>query len=106
MKEYKKIVCINLLSCLFDTKKLSLPDNALDEKVIGDEKYNDAKVTQDDDEVKDIGGLEQGEQYLPLKIVEPHEKRTIGEHHTVSFKNNWASNEGSQGIGLRKSKMR
>ena len=60
MKEYKKIVCINLLSCLFDTKKLSLPDNALDEKVIGDEKYKDAKVTQDDDEVKDIGGLKQG----------------------------------------------
>ena len=45
-----KIVCIYLLSCLFDTKKLSLPDNALDEKVIGDEKYKDAKVTQDDDE--------------------------------------------------------
>ena len=91
-----------------DTKrvKFSLPDSALEEEVIGDEEYEDAKVTLDDDEVKDIGGLEQGEQYPPLKIVEPHEKRTTEEHHTISFKNNWASNEGSQGIGLRKSKMR
>ena len=54
-----------------DTKrvKFSLPDSALEEEVIGDEEYEDAKVTLDDDEVKDIGGLEQGEQYPPLKIV-------------------------------------
>ena len=56
--------------------------------------------------MKYLGGLEQGEQYPPLEIVEPREKRTTGEHHTVSFKNNWASNEGSQRIGLKKSKMR
>ena len=43
--------------------------------------------------MKYLGGLEQGEQYPPLEIVEPREKRTTGEHHTVSFKNNWASNE-------------
>ena len=28
------------------------------------------------------------------EIVEPHEKKTIGEHRIVSFKNNWASDEG------------
>ena len=39
-------------------------------------------------------GLERGEQYPSLEIVEPHEKRTIGKHHTISFKNNWASDEG------------
>ena len=79
-----------------DTKrvKFSLPDSASDEEVIGDEEYEDAMATQDDDEVKYLGGLEQGEQYPPLEIVEPREKRTIGEHHTASFKNNWASNEG------------
>ena len=61
--------------------------------MVGDEEYEDAKATWDDDEVKDPRGLEQGEQYPPLKIVEPYEKRTAGEHRTVSFKNNWASNE-------------
>ena len=29
-----------------------------------------------------------------LEIVEPHEKRIAREHWTVSFKNNWASDEG------------
>ena len=38
--------------------------------------------------------LSRGEQYPPLKIVEPLEKRATGKHHTVSFKNNWASDEG------------
>ena len=33
-------------------------------------------------------------QYPPLEIVEPLEKRTTRKHHTDSFKNNWASNEG------------
>ena len=28
------------------------------------------------------------------EIVEPHEKKTTGEHRIVSFKNNWASDEG------------
>ena len=44
--------------------------------------------------MKDLGGLEQGEQYPPLEIVEPHEKRTNREHQIVSLKNNWASDEG------------
>ena len=63
-----------------DTKrvKFSFPDSALDEKVIGDEEYEDAKATSDDDEVKYLGGLEQGKQYPPLEIVEPREKRTTG----------------------------
>ena len=52
----------------FETKrvKFSLPNSALEEEVIGDEEYEDAKATLDDDEVKDLGGLEQGEQYPPL----------------------------------------
>ena len=45
-----------------DTKrvKFSLPNSASGEEVIGDEEYEDAKAIWDDDEVKDIGGLEQG----------------------------------------------
>ena len=71
-----------------------------------DEEYEDVKATWDDDEMKELGGLKQGEQYAPLEIVEPRKKRTTREHHIVSFKNNWASDGGSQGIGLKKSKMR
>ena len=33
--------------------------------MISAEEYEDAKATWDDDEVKDLGGLEQGEQYPP-----------------------------------------
>ena len=79
-----------------DTKrmKFSLPDNASEEKVVGDKEYEDVKAAWDDDEVKDPRGLEQGEHYLSLEIDKPHEKRTIGEHRIVSFKNNWASDEG------------
>ena len=61
--------------------------------MISAEEYEDAKATWDDDEVKDLGGLEQGDQYPPLDIVEPRGKRTTGEHRIVSFKNNWASDE-------------
>ena len=80
----------------FETKrvKFSLPNSALEEEGRSDEEYEDAKAIWDDDEVKDPRGLEQGEQYPPLEIVEPYEKRTIGKHHTVSSKNNWASDEG------------
>ena len=38
--------------------KFSLPKSASKEKVIGDEEYEDVKATWDDDEVKDLGGLE------------------------------------------------
>ena len=41
--------------------KFSLPNSASDEEVIGDEEYEDAKNTWDDDEVKDHRGLEQWE---------------------------------------------
>ena len=61
--------------------------------MISAEEYEDVKATWDDDEVKDLGGLEQGEQYPPLHIVEPRGKRTTGEHRIVSFKNNWVSDE-------------
>ena len=74
--------------------KFSLPKSSSKEEVIGDEEYEDVKATWDDDEVKDLGGLEQGKQYAPLEIVEPHQKRTTREHHNVSFKNNWVSDEG------------
>ena len=60
--------------------KFSLPNSALEEEVVGDEEYEDAKATWDDNEVKDPRGLEQREQYPPLDIVEPHEKRIAGEH--------------------------
>ena len=46
------------------------------------------------DEVKDREGLEQGEQYPPLKIVEPLKRRFIEEHQAVCFTNIWASDEG------------
>ena len=36
------------------------------------------RAAWDDNEMKDLGGLEQGEQYPPLEIVEPHEKRIAG----------------------------
>ena len=36
----------------------SLPNSASKEEVIGDEEYEDVKVEWDDDEVKDLGGLE------------------------------------------------
>ena len=86
--------------------KFSFPNSASEEEVVGDEENEDAEARWDDNEVKNPRGLEQKEQYPPLEIVEPREKRTIGEHQIVIFKNNWASDEGSQGIGLRISKMR
>ena len=46
------------------------------------------------DEVKDHEGLEQGEQYPPLKIVKPLKKRFSEEHQAVCFTNIWASDEG------------
>ena len=60
--------------------KLSLPNSASEEEVIDDEEYEDAKATLDDDEVKDLRGLEQRDQYPPLEIVKPHEKRIAREH--------------------------
>ena len=60
--------------------KFSLPNSASKEEVIGDEEYEDAKATWDDDEVQDPRGLEQGEQYPLLEIVEPHEKKSTKEH--------------------------
>ncbi|KAL0011349.1 hypothetical protein SO802_006457 [Lithocarpus litseifolius] len=79
-----------------ETKKVkfSLPNSASEEEVVSDEEYEDAKATWDDDEVQDLRGLEQGEKYPPVEIVEPLEKRTTRKHHTISFKNNWASDEG------------
>ena len=79
-----------------DVKRVifSLPNSASKEEVIGDKEYEDVKAEWDDDEVNDLGGLEQGEHYLPLEIDEPHEKRTTREHRIVSFNNNWASDKG------------
>ena len=47
-----------------------------------------------EDEVQDREGLLQAEQYPPLKIVEPLERRCTEEHQGVSFKNIQASDEG------------
>ena len=38
--------------------KISLPNSASEEEVVGDENYEDAKATWDDNEVKDPRGLE------------------------------------------------
>ena len=46
------------------------------------------------DEVKDCEGLEHGEQYTPLKIVEPLNRRFTEERQAVCFTNIWASDEG------------
>ena len=43
--------------------KFSLPNSTSNEEVIFEEEYRNAR---DNDEVKDLGGLEQGEQYPPL----------------------------------------
>ena len=96
IKNFEKTTKMNVGINGVETKrvKFSLPNSASEEEVVGDEEYEDAKATWDDDEVKDPRGLEQGEQYPPLEIVEPHEKRTTGEHQTISFENNWASDEG------------
>ena len=79
-----------------DTKreKFSLPNSVSNEEVIGNKEYEDVKTTwDDDDEVKDLGSLEQEEQYPLLEIVEPQDKRTTREHQIVSFENNWASDD-------------
>ena len=70
--------------------KFSLHGSDLNEEVIFDEKYHDARKN---DQVKDREGLEQGEQYPPLEIVEPLERRCIVEHHAISFEHIWASDE-------------
>ena len=83
VKDYEKTPQLRVGINGVDTKrvKFSLPDSALDEEmIIGDEKYKYAKVTKDDDEVKNLGGLKQGEQHPTLQVVEPYEKRPIGEH--------------------------
>ena len=74
--------------------KFSLPSSASEKEVVGDEEYEDAKATWDDDEAQDPRALKQGEHYPLVEIVEPHEKRITREHRTVSFKNNWAFGEG------------
>ena len=71
--------------------------------MIFDEKYHDARKNN---EVKDREGLEQREQYPPLQTVGPLERRCIEEHCAISFENIWASNEGSQEIGLRICKVK
>ena len=90
IKNFEKTPKMNVGINGVDTKtvKLSLSDSTSKEEVVGDEEYEDAKATWDDNEVKDPTGLKQGEQYPPLEIVEPLEKRTTGKHHTISFKNN------------------
>ena len=86
-------MCVEINGVETKRVKFSLPNSASEEEVVGDEEYEDAKATWDDDEVQDHICLKQGEQYSPLEIVEPHEKKTNGEHRIVSFKNNWASDE-------------
>uniref|UniRef100_A0A2N9F5E5 CCHC-type domain-containing protein n=1 Tax=Fagus sylvatica TaxID=28930 RepID=A0A2N9F5E5_FAGSY len=75
--------------------KFSLPDSATDGGAICDGECRDGKLTTcDDDELKDSKDLEQGERALTLEMVEPHEKRSIGECRKDNSKNIWVSNEG------------
>ena len=75
--------------------KFSLPDNATDGGAICDGECRDGKLTTcDDDELKDSKDLEQGERALTLEMVEPYEKRSIGECRKDSSKNIWVSDEG------------
>ena len=62
IKDFEKTPQLRVKINGVDTKrvKFSLPNSASGEEVIGDEEYEDAKAIWDDDEVKDIGGLEQG----------------------------------------------
>ena len=62
IKDFEKIPQMRVEINGVDAKrvKFSLPNSASNEEVIGDEEYEDAKAIWDDDEVKDIGGLEQG----------------------------------------------
>ena len=95
IKNFEKTPKMNVGINGVETKrvKCSLPNSVSEDEVVGDEEYEDAKATWDDNEVKDPTGLKQGEQYPPLEIVEPLEKRTTEKHHTISFKNNQASDE-------------
>ena len=75
--------------------KSSLPDNVIDGGAICDEEYKDGMlVTYDNDEVKDSKDLEHREQAPTLEMVEPYEKRFIGELQKDSSENIWVSNEG------------
>ena len=96
IKDFEKTLKIKVGIDGDDVKrvKFSFPNSASEEEVVGDEENEDAEAKWDDNEVKNPRGLEQKEQYPPLEIVEPREKRTTGEHQIVIFKNNWASNEG------------
>ena len=60
VKDYEKTPQLRVGINGVDTRrvKFSLLDSTLDEEVIiGDEKYKYAKVIEDDDEVKNLGGL-------------------------------------------------
>jgi hypothetical protein len=70
-----KVNCVTL-----QRVKFSLPDNATDGGAICD-----------DDEVKDSKDLEQGERAPTLEMVEPHEKRSIGECRKDNI---WFSDKG------------
>ena len=82
IKNFKKTLKMSVGINGVETKrvKFSLSNSASEEEVVSDKEYEDTKAIRDDHEVKDPRGLEQGEQYPPLEIVEPHEKRIAGEH--------------------------
>ena len=73
IKDFEKTPQMRVWINGVDTKRVrfSFLDSALKEEVIGDEEYEDAKSTWNDDEVKDLGRLRQEEQYPSLEIVEP-----------------------------------
>uniref|UniRef100_A0A2N9FE34 Reverse transcriptase Ty1/copia-type domain-containing protein n=1 Tax=Fagus sylvatica TaxID=28930 RepID=A0A2N9FE34_FAGSY len=73
----------------------SCEDLVTDGGAICDEECRDGKpATCDEDEMKDSKDLEQGERAPTLEMVEPHEKRSIGECRKDNFKNIWSSDEG------------
>ena len=62
IKNFEKTPKMNVGINGIETKrvKFTLPNSASEEEVVGDEEYEDAKTTWDDNEVKDPRDLERG----------------------------------------------
>ena len=66
IKDFEKTPKMSVGINVVETKrmKFSFANSASEEKVVGDEEYEDAKATWDDDEIKDPRDLEQGSNIL------------------------------------------
>ena len=66
IKNFEKTPKMNVGINGVETKrvKCSLPNSVSEDEVVGDEEYEDAKATWDDNEVKDPTGLSRGSNIL------------------------------------------